>query len=235
MNRMRTIVTALAAASFSAALSGCVASDTVIAGYSDGPSQIGFSVVDARPNEDRTTKMLSDWATSCDNGIIRMGDDSSSPARLAILRQDIEDNLGGRVANTTLTVTRYRMFLNRSRQTIAATASRGVVGALMAPNCTRENTTAGWYDPGETANFNSPIVVEIEARFQGREYEARAVSSPAREIAGADGLRKADGAPAVYAAMEKANLVLIARLRRALSGNETSGKSQRSELALLSN
>ena len=233
MNRMRTIVTALAAASLSAALSGCVATDTAIAGYSGEPSQIGFSVVDARPREDGTTKMLSDWATSCDNGIIRMGDDSSSPARLAILQQDIEDNLGGRVANTTLTVTRYRMFLNRSRQMIAATASKGLAGALMAPNCTRENTTAGWYDPGETTNFNSPIVVEIEARFQGRDYEARAVSSPAREIAGADGFRKADEAPTVYIAMEKANLVLIARLRQSLSGNEPPHvlKSERFELA----
>lgn len=235
MTRMRMILAALVSATLSAALSGCAAPDAAIAGYSGAPSQIGFSVLDARPAEDRKTGVLSSWATSCDNGIIRLGDDLSSPARLAILRQDIENYLGGRVANTTLTVTRYRMFLNRSRQTIVATANRGIVGALMAPNCTRENTTAGWYDPDETTNFNSPIVVEIEARFQGRDYEARAVSSPAREIAGADELRNADEAPAVYAAMEKANLVLIARLRRTLSGSETSGKPQRSELALLSN
>ena len=101
------------------------------------------------------------------------------------------------------------------------------------PSCTRENTTAGWYDPEETTNFNSPIVVEISATYLGRAFEARTVSSPAIEIAGEGALRSADAAPAITAAMEKANLVLIARVRQALWGHESPRAltSERFELA----
>lgn len=224
--RNRKFIAALAGASLSALLLGCAAANAQVADQRDTPSVIGFSVVDARPADDRTTKMLSDRPTSCDDGIVRIGDDASSPARLAILRQDIEDNLGGRVANTTLTVTRYRVYLNRSRQVIAA-------GKSAAPSCTRETTTAGWYDPEETTNFNSPIVVEISAVYLGRAFEARTVSSPAIEIAGEGALRSADAAPAITAAMEKANLVLIARVRQALWGREfpRALTSERFELA----
>lgn len=221
--RKKAFIAALAGASLSALLSACTAASAQVADQRDTPSEIGFSVVDARTANDRTTTTLSDRAASCDDGIVRIGDDASSPARLAILRQDIEDNLGGRVANTTLTVTRYRVFLNRSRLALAAASARGA-----APACTRENTTAGWYDPEETTNFNSPIVVEIAATYLGREFEARAVSSPAVEIADAS-----QGAEAVHAAMEKANLLLIARLRQSISGNEAPRalKSERFELA----
>jgi hypothetical protein len=59
------------------------------------------------------------------------------------------------------------------------------------------------------------------------------VSSPAIEIAGADALRDADAASAVSAAMEKANLVLIARVRQTLWGSESprAVSSERFELA----
>jgi hypothetical protein len=206
----------------------CAAANAQVADPRDTPSEIGFSVVDARPADDSITKTLSDQVTSCDDGIVRVGDDSSSTARLALLRQDIEDNLGGRVANTTLTVTRYRVFLNRSRLALAAASARGA-----APACTRENTTAGWYDPEETTNFNSPIVVEIAATYLGRDFEARTVSSPAVEIADAGALQSADAASAISAAMEKANLVLIARVRQTLWGHESPRalSSQRFELA----
>jgi hypothetical protein len=204
----------------------CAAANAQVADPRDTPSEIGFSVVDARPADDSITKTLSDQVTSCDDGIVRVGDDSSSTARLALLRQDIEDNLGGRVANTTLTVTRYRVYLNRSRQAIAA-------GKVAAPSCTRENTTAGWYDPEETTNFNSPIVVEISAVYLGRAFVARTVSSPSVEIAGVSALHDADASPAITAAMEKANLVLIARVRQALWGHESPRalSSERFELA----
>jgi len=218
MRNIRFIATVAGA---SALLSACAAGAQV-AVPRDAASEIGFSIADARPADDRTTKALSDSPASCDGGIIRIGDDAGSAARLALLRQDVEDGLGGRVANTTLTVTRYRVYLNRSRATASAPSG-----------CTRENTTAGWYDPEETTNFNSPIVVEIAATYLGREFAARTVSSPAIEIAGAGALQGAEAASAVAAAMEKANLVLIARIRQAVWGHESPSalSSQRFELA----
>ena len=227
--RKKAFIAALAGASLSALLSACTAASAQVADQRDTPSEIGFSVVDARAANDRTTTTLSDRAASCDDGIVRIGDDASSPARLAILRQDIEDNLGGRVANTTLTVTRYRVFLNRSRLALAAASARGA-----APACTRENTTAGWYDPEETTNFNSPIVVEIAHTYLGREFEARTVSSPPVAIEDDGALQSADAASAISAAMEKANLVLIARVRQTLWGHESPRalSSQRFELAM---
>lgn len=212
MQRSIGAVAALGSFWLASGLSGCVATNVVIQGYDNGPSKINFTLVDARPTEDKEFELGSIWATSCSLGIRRLGDDASSPARLEILRQDIEKKLGDKVANTTLTVTRYRMFLNRSRKMLDASESNGLVGALLTPNdCTKDKTPVGWYDPGEATSFNSPFVVEIKASYKGRDYEARAVSSPDIEILG--GYRNADVAPSVYAAIEKANLALIDQLR----------------------
>ena len=146
---------------------------------------------------------LSDQVTSCDDGIVRVG--TFGVTRGSRFCARISRTISAAASRTTLTVTRYRVYLNRSR---AAASGKGT-----PPSCTRENTTAGWYDPEETTNFNSPIVVEISATYLGREFEARTVSSPVIEIADASALHSADVASAMSAAMEKANLVLIARVR----------------------
>ena len=78
------------------------------------------------------------------------------------------------------------------------------------------------------------VIACIAATYLGREFEARTVSSPAVEIAYAGALQSADAASAISAAMEKANLVLIARVRQTLWGHESPRalSSQRFELAM---
>ena len=193
-------------------LAGCVGKIEKFDGYDDGPSKINFTITDARPAEDKETSMLSVWATSCELGIWSAGDDTTRPSRLEMLRQDIEHQLGDKVANSTLTVTRYRIFWNSSRQMLDASRSRGLIGAILTPDCTKDKTALGWYDPGEVTTFHSPIVIEIKASYKGKDYDARAVLSPEQEIAPPPGFRNTDTAPSVYMAIEKAHRTLIDQL-----------------------
>ncbi len=213
---MKRLSGGLSALAFAVALTGCVATNTTIAGYTDGPSKVNFTVVDARPVEDKQSETESFWGTSCNFGIYRMGDETSAPTRLEMLRQDIEFQIAAKVANTTLTVTRYRMYLNRMRITNWQNASRGLAGAMLTPTCGKADVKEGWYDTSETTNSISPFVVEIKASYRGKDYEVRAVSSPTLEIPAAGGFRNADQAPFVYGAIEKANLALIELIKHDL-------------------
>lgn len=196
-------------------LSGCVATNTVIPGYDNQPSTRGFTIVDARPAEEKKTETLSFWTTSCDYGIYRMGDDASAPPRLEMLRQDIEKALGDKVANTSLTIAHYAMYLNASRQLRELNPARhALIGMIMTPDCKKEDTKVGWYDPPETQNFNTPMIVEITAQYLGRKYSVRAVRSADIDIVAPGGFRNADQAPSVYAAMEKAHQALIEQLKQ---------------------
>ncbi len=205
-----------------AALGGCVAQNTVVSGYMEGPSKINFTVVDARPGEEKTSERPSVWAKACEFGVVRMGDDVSAPTRMIILQKDIENRLGSRVANTTLTVTRYRMFLNTSRweRSIDEAAAFGASGPLgeaaasgMLPDCSKKNAP-GWYDATEVTTHMSPIIAEISAKYLGKELDVRTVYSPDVPMAGG-GFRNSDQEPSVYGAIEKANLALISQLQSA--------------------
>lgn len=210
---------ALSATALSVFLSGCVATNTVIPGYTDQPSKINFLIVDARPDEEKTTERMYELiGDSCNAGITQIGDDASAPSRLTILQQDIERKLGQRLSNTSLTVTRYRMYLNKHKGTIDKILPKdkllpGVANEVLGLICTKDNTPVGWYDDNEVTNGNSPIIAEIAANYLGKQYSVRIVYSPDLEMVPA-AFRTADQAPSVYAAMEKANLALIEKLQQ---------------------
>ena len=172
------------------------------------------------------------WGNNCDNEIIQIGDNSSSTSGWRSSSRTSRTISAG-ASRTRRSATRYRMFLNRSRQMIVATANRGIVGALMAPDCTRENTAARMLRSGRDHQFQFPHRSwRSPSGFQGRDYEARAVSSPAREMA-SDKLatpmrrlrvsRDGKGQPCPDRTAQA----------HAVRWRETSGKPQRSELALL--
>jgi hypothetical protein len=196
-------------------LTGCVATNQIVPGYENRTSTQNFTIVDARPAVEKRTETLSFWTTSCDYGIARMGDDASEPPRLEILRQDIEKALGEKVANASMTVTHYTMYLNAGRQLRELNPyGHSLIGAIMTPTCSKEETKVGWYEASEIQNFNAPMIVEITAQFLGKEYSVRTVRSSDGTIVAPGGFRNADQVSSVYGAMEKANQALITQLKQ---------------------
>ena len=200
---------ALAAIAFGAA--GCASQTAIIKDFHDDPS--GLTVVDARPAPEKS-EWLSQWVGSCDTGIRRLGDEVTVPSRIAILQRDLRAGLGGQHAGSSLTVSKYSIFFNMSQVMQKSNPGAGsLIGALLiASGCTKEKTTDGWYDPQETTTFNSPIVVEIEARLDQKPYSARAVYSPSSDISAAFGGK--EESEALFAAMAKAHTALVEQIKK---------------------
>jgi hypothetical protein len=183
--------------------------------YQERPPSPNLTIVDARPDSDRITKPASLWITSCDFGLVRIGDDATLPPKLSILRRDLEDMLAGRLKSATLTVTRYRVYLNqRAVQENAATGGRPFDLAVTKILLTPHGCTEGGYEMSEVTNTNSPFIVELAATFDGHEYSVRAVLSPDEEIR--QGIGEPAAAAALFAVLRKADLALAGKLSAAL-------------------
>jgi hypothetical protein len=200
---------ALAAIALGAA--GCASQTAIIKDFHDEPT--GITVVDARPAPEKS-EWLSQWVGSCDTGIRRLGDEVTVPSRIAILQRDLRAGLGGQYAGSSLTVSKYSIFFNMSQVMQKSNPGAGhLLGSLLiASGCTKENTTDGWYDPQETTSFNSPIVVEIEARLDQKLYSARAVYSPPSDISAAFGGKEESAA--LFAAIAKAHTALVEQFKK---------------------
>jgi hypothetical protein len=202
-------------------LSGCADQAAVLPGFQAQPSVIGLRIIDARPDEDKTTEYLSYIIFSCDYGIRRLGDEKTVPPRLTLLRRDLESALGRQVGNATITVSRYRIFFNRGAALREQTSSQfpGVMPALMlnaGSHCAQEETRGGWYAASEAKSPHSPFIVELEGTFAGKSVAVRTVYSPEKEFLGV--LGEPETAAALFAAMRQATAALIEQLR---AGNGT--------------
>jgi len=196
---------------------GCASKPAVLDGFETRPTQVSFQVVDERPEGEKSWERLSGLITSCDYEIHRVGDDQTVPSRMDLLRQDLELALGTRLSNTALTVSSYRIFLNagaRVRNGVVDTFG-GVVAPIMAgmgSNCSKEETTDGWYAASELTRPTSPFIIEIEAKFEGHSYSVRTVYSPEVQINGFK-LDDPPAATALFQAMHQANARLTEEMR----------------------
>jgi hypothetical protein len=185
----------------------------------------GVSVADARKASELKTGTLSNWITSCDYGIRRLGDDGEGPPKLVLLKQDLDAALPAALAGKTLTISKYAVFVNVSAALRRGTygSNPGIVGAVMSgmgSNCSREGTTDGWYGATEVTSVFSPIVVEVEATLDGKAFSARIVYSPDYETEGEFGERfwsgghfKPEALAALTLALHRANAALAEQLR----------------------
>jgi hypothetical protein len=203
------IAVMLAVIAFGAA--GCASQVAIVKDFHDEPA--GITVVDKRANPEKS-EWLSQWVGSCDTGIRRLGDEVTVPSRIAILQRDLRLGLGGQYAGASLTVSKYSIFFNMSQVIQKSNpGAGGLIGALLiASNCSKEKTTDGWYDPQETTNFNSPLVVEIETELEQKPYSTRAVYSPPTDISAAFG-GKAES-EALFAAIAKAHASLVEQIKK---------------------
>jgi len=206
-----------AAAFFAAALwlSACAAPTMVLPGYQERASDASFTIADARPDKDKTSEILSLWVTACDYGIYRLGDERTQPPKLAFLRHNLEDALGARLKNATLTVTRYRMYINSRAQLRAQVNGMytGVVPGMLAAageGCTKEETSGGWFEASEVTTTFPPVIVEIEATLNAKTYSVRSVySTQGKNVDDA-------GTPELFNAMRKADVRLADQLAKDL-------------------
>ncbi|HWA89688.1 MAG TPA: hypothetical protein VG889_06600 [Rhizomicrobium sp.] len=196
-------------------LTACKAPTMVLPGYQESASGTGFAITDARPEKDKTTEILSYWATACDYGISRVGDERTQPPKLVFLRRNLEDALGARLKGATLIVTRYRIHINARAQTRSQLNGMytGIVPGMLAAageGCTKEETSGGWFDASEVTTPFPPAIVEIEAALNGKTYSVRSVySSRGKDLDDA-------GTPELFNAMRKANAALVEQLARDL-------------------
>ncbi len=197
-------------------LAGCAAptGPATLAGYDDKPSAIGLTIVDARPSEAKQTEIVSYWATTCDYGIHRIGDEQTVPSRLVLLRHDLEDALGGRLAHATITVTKYDVLFDDGTQAKAHdnyrnnTAMGALASAILEPHdCSH---APGHFSATEVApGITKPFVTEVEVSLNGKTYAVRTVYSPVQDIL------VSERSPALFPAMHQANAALAAALRQA--------------------
>ena len=194
-------------------LGACAAPVAVLPDYHDAPSTTNFTVADLRPETDKTAEILSVWVTSCKYGIYRLADGRSNPPRMTLLRHDLESSLGGRLHNATLTVTQYRMYINK-RAPLRATVNgsfTGVVPSVLAAQgegCTKEKTGEGWFDASDTS-ANAALIVEIQAAMNGKSYSVRSVAGivPPEQLSDSQ---------QIFGSLQKANATLAEQIRKDL-------------------
>jgi len=194
-------------------VTACAAPTAVLQGYQDVPSQANFTITDARPELDKTSEILSLWATSCQYGIYRLADTRSNPTRMVLLRSDLEAALGTRLRNRTLVVNQYRMFVNR-RAPLRATVNgmyHGIVPSMLAQageGCTKEQTGDAWFDASDT-DATAAAIIKIQATMDGKSYAVRSVSG----LVSSD---QADDSHQIFGALRKANAALAEQLAKDL-------------------
>ena len=194
-------------------LSACGTKPVVLEGYQDHPSPVNFKIVDSRPALDKTSERLSAWVTSCNYEIHRIGDEQTVPSRLAILQRDLEEALGNKLRNATMTVTQYRIFYNNRAAMLGQVNgfATGVVPSLLTSaggDCPKEHTSGGWYAASEVTTPYSPFVVEVEATMEDKVYSVRTVFPTHASYIG-------EGGPSNYFfdVIHQANAALIEKLR----------------------
>lgn len=82
----------------------------------------------------------------------------------------------------------------------------------MGSKCSNAETTAGWYGSSEITTPYSPIIVELNASLEGKQYVVRSIYSTSREFPGAFG--EPEAAKALFEAMRKATSALANQLRQ---------------------
>ena len=202
-------------------LAGCISSPpATLSDFHEHPSSAGFTLIDNRPADDKTSETLSLLVTSCDYAIYRLGDDKTVPSKFVLLKQDLAEAIGGQLQGTTVTLNRYRIFLNSGaalRKT-TLTPSEGYPGIIpsiiagMGSNCSKEETTGGWYAASEVTTPNSPLIIEIESTIEGKSYAIRTVSSPKIDV-NYFHLNDAGVASELFSAIRKADAALIAQIK----------------------
>lgn len=195
----------------------------VVAGTAQAQAQL--QVADARPAEQLKSKTYSRNLYDCKFGIkLITGDDRRPASRTEMLRADLEEAFGGRLAGKAVSVTDYRLVINYSTYAIRRgnEVAGGPIGKVMAATsdrrpkakCAPEKTPVGWFSSEELHTIHSPLIVYLAVTIDGRPYNVRVVYSPDMELTTFTNkeLTEPGAAPEAEAAFKLASKALIAAI-----------------------
>lgn len=209
--------TNLAAAVIVCALAGCASPVVVLSEFRPAENAAKLQIVDARPEKERSTEFISLSITNCDYGIRRLGDETPVPSRLVVLQSDLVRSLGTSAYGKVVTVAHYTIHSNSGAALRASVygAKPGIIATVMEPigsNCPKEKTSEGWYSADELNAPHSPIIIEIEASFEGQTHMIRSVYAPPVEFLGR--FSEPVGTRALIEAINRAHAALSESIRR---------------------
>jgi hypothetical protein len=179
-----------------------------------GTPAVNFTVADGRAEDDKKQKILSLMITSCSYAIQRVGD-KKTPNRIDTLREDLVRIKGASLEGKTLNVSSYNIFFNNAAILRGMVYSQygGIIPDLMkekGAECPKEKMKGGWFDYAELTEPHSPLIVEMEASFDGQPHSVRVLYAPPRELPG--NFKKPEDAQDLLVVMRKAAEALAAQL-----------------------
>ena len=159
-----------------------------------------FVIVDRRPEDERTSRWLSDVVRSCAFTVRQYGDEATWPDRFSVLAESLDMALHERLAGKTLLVTHFGIYINGAQrpsvhgdgllQSLADYAAESRFGRLCAP----EEVTQGWLEAGHKDAGGPVVIVQITFILDGRMHNVRVfenTSAPATGAAMVGAVKKA--------------------------------------------
>ena len=168
-------------------LQGC-ANVTAKIDYGNFSKGSSFELVDRRTEEQRNTGNVSLNVMNCSYASLRIGDVDITPSRLAMLKNDLEMELGSELAGKNVYLENYVIHLNRAAATrgmLKSTYGTGLITELM--NDTRmvgcaDDDLDGGYRVSELKTPYSPLIVVIDVTVDEKKYHSRWVQSAKEEL-----------------------------------------------------
>jgi hypothetical protein len=151
-------------------------------------------IIDLRPREEREGDGLTPLTGACNEDVYRIADAASNPLKVAVLKSDLNEQLGSAGGGKTLTVLNWTVYYNKQREGGQPWAKIVPVGGIPLPGkdqgklpgskCTRQESAGGWFDPSEVTGKHSPLISVFEGTYAGTPVGVRIVHSPRRKIEG---------------------------------------------------
>jgi hypothetical protein len=151
------------------------------------PADWSLSVIDARPEEEKSSEVLSLIATSTSYGIARMGDDRTVPDRMSYLRAMLNATKRGPHQGSpgrTVTVTNFTIHRNLQEKLRGGLPTPGLVGAaLKASESHAGKHQPGGYDLVENPAGINVVVVFLRVIVDGKAFGVRVLrQAPDTEV-----------------------------------------------------
>ena len=143
------------------------------------PTDWSVTVIDKRPEEEKSSEVLSSIATSSSYGIVRMGDDRTVPDRMSYVRAILNATKRGtdqRPPGRTVTVTSFTIHRNLQAMLRGGLPTPGLVGAaLRAAEGHAGKDHPGGYDVAENPEGTNAVVVVLTVVVDGKPFASRVV------------------------------------------------------------
>ncbi len=160
----------------------------------------GLLVIDLRPREEKSGSGLSPLSGPCNEAVYIVADGASKPPKMAALETDLARQLGAAGKGKTLTVLNWTIYYSRQMYggpqgaRIISSSGNPLPGMTLpgsAPQgdfpgsrCSRQESTAGWFEGSEVSGKVSPLISVLQGTFGGSPVSVRIVYTPTRKIEG---------------------------------------------------